>query len=131
MRREKTLIDCIGEVREAVDFFRYYAEQAKIYDASANGLITCISPWNFPLAIFSGQIAAALAAGVTVFWQSLPRVPSMIAHFAAKLMHQAGVPEPSLQLVAGFGAEIGPTLCSHSKVTGVCFTGSMVHSAGH
>ena len=50
----------------------------------------------------------------------------MIAHFAAKLMHQAGVPKPSLQLVAGFGAEIGPTLCSHSKVTGVCFTGSMV-----
>lgn len=120
----KTLIDCIGEVREAVDFLRYYAEQAKIYDASANGLFTCISPWNFPLAIFSGQIAAALAAGNGVLAKPAEST-SMIAHFAVELMHQAGVPKSSLQLVAGFGAEIGPTLCSHSKVTGVCFTGSM------
>ena len=119
----KTLPDCIGELREAVDFLRYYAAQAEKDSLTASGIFTCISPWNFPLAIFTGQIAAALAVGNGVLAKPAENT-SMIAHFAVNLMYQAGVPKNSLQIVAGLGADVGLPLCSNPKISGVCFTGS-------
>ena len=120
----KTVIDCIGELREAVDFLRYYADQAEMHgDAPALGVFACISPWNFPLAIFTGQIAAALAAGNGVLAKPAEST-SLIAHFAVGLLHQAGVPEHALVLVPGLGRDVGPALCSSPNVAGVCFTGS-------
>lgn len=119
----KTILDCIGELREAIDFLRYYAAEAEQENVSGDGIFTCISPWNFPLAIFSGQIAAALAAGNGVLAKPAENT-SMIASFAVNLMHQAGVPNNTLQLVTGFGPEVGSVLCSEPKVSGVCFTGS-------
>ncbi len=119
----KTLPDCIGELREAVDFLRYYAAQGQKDGRSASGIFTCISPWNFPLAIFTGQIVAALVMGNGVLAKPAENT-SLIAHFAVNLMHEAGVPKSSLQIVPGFGADVGPVLCGDPKISGVCFTGS-------
>ena len=118
----KTLPDAVGEIREAVDFLRYYAGQAANHTAPPIGLFTCISPWNFPLAIFSGQIAAALATGNAVLAKPAEQTP-LIAHFAITLLHKAGVPASALQLLPGDGM-IGAALTSDARIGGVCFTGS-------
>ncbi|WP_414897589.1 bifunctional proline dehydrogenase/L-glutamate gamma-semialdehyde dehydrogenase PutA [Rhodovulum sp. YEN HP10] len=118
----KTLPDAVGELREAVDFLRYYAARIDGLDAPARGLFVCISPWNFPLAIFTGQIAAALAAGNAVIAKPAEQTP-LIAHLATGLLHEAGVPPECLQLLPGDG-RIGAALTSDSRVTGVAFTGS-------
>jgi len=120
----KTHADAIAEVREAVDFLRYYATQAeKLGIHRPLGIITCISPWNFPLAIFTGQIAAALTAGNGVLAKSAESTP-LIAARAVTLMHNAGVPLSVLQYLPGTGQEVGNVLVSHPKTAGVCFTGS-------
>lgn len=119
----KTLPDVIGEVREAVDFLRYYADEALKLNAPARGLFTCISPWNFPLAIFTGQIAAALAAGNGVLAKPA-EATSLIAHRAVEVLHAAGVPRHALQCLPGPGREIGLALVSDPRIDGVCFTGS-------
>ncbi|MCJ8297742.1 MAG: bifunctional proline dehydrogenase/L-glutamate gamma-semialdehyde dehydrogenase PutA [Pseudomonadales bacterium] len=121
----KTLLDAVGELREAVDFARYYAAQAlkNPQNSSGRGVITCISPWNFPLAIFSGQILAALAAGNTVL--AKPSEQSvLIAAKAVELMHRAGIPTDAVQLLPGSGAIVGTLLTSDPRIAGVCFTGS-------
>ena len=117
----KALPDCIAELREAVDFIRYYAGQANA-DAP-RGIFTCISPWNFPLAIFSGQITAALAAGNGVLAKPAEN-SSLVACVAVRLLHEAGVPREVLQLLPGKGSALGPVLTGDSRVSGVCFTGS-------
>ncbi|QKV17542.1 bifunctional proline dehydrogenase/L-glutamate gamma-semialdehyde dehydrogenase PutA [Oricola thermophila] len=119
----KTLPDAVGELREAVDFLQYYANQAGALKAPPRGLFACISPWNFPLAIFTGQIAAALAAGNGVLAKPAEQTP-LIAARAVKLMHEAGVPRDVLQLLPGDGATVGAALTSDPRVDGVCFTGS-------
>ncbi|AUQ50412.1 bifunctional protein PutA [Phaeobacter inhibens] len=116
----KTLPDCVAELREAVDFLRYYA--ARIPAEPPVGVFTCISPWNFPLAIFSGQIAAALAVGNAVLAKPAEQTP-LIAHRAISLLHEAGVPRSALQLLPGAGA-VGGALTSDARVGGVAFTGS-------
>ena len=121
----KTWLDAVGEVREAVDFARYYASQAEqvANEREARGIVACISPWNFPLAIFSGQILAALAAGNCVIAKPAEQT-SLIAAFAVDLMHQAGIPAAALQLLPGSGAVVGAAICSDPRIAGVCFTGS-------
>jgi RHH-type transcriptional regulator, proline utilization regulon repressor / proline dehydrogenase / delta 1-pyrroline-5-carboxylate dehydrogenase len=120
----KTPADAISELREAVDFLRFYgAEGARLKDTPARGLITCISPWNFPLAIFTGQIAAALAAGNGVLAKPA-ETTALTAHFAVRLLHEAGVPREVLQLLPGTGPLVGALLTQDSRVAGVCFTGS-------
>ncbi|EFL89368.1 bifunctional proline dehydrogenase/L-glutamate gamma-semialdehyde dehydrogenase PutA [Ahrensia sp. R2A130] len=119
----KTLNDCVGELREAVDFLRFYADEAEGLDPVAAGRFVCISPWNFPLAIFSGQIAAALAAGNAVLAKPAEST-SIIAHRAVDLLHEAGVPKAALQLLPGSGREVGSALVSNPAIDGVCFTGS-------
>ncbi|SPF80267.1 bifunctional proline dehydrogenase/L-glutamate gamma-semialdehyde dehydrogenase PutA [Pseudoprimorskyibacter insulae] len=119
----KTLADAVAELREAVDFLRYYAVQARSLTAPARGVFTCISPWNFPLAIFSGQIAAALAAGNGVLAKPAETTPAIAAWAVAKL-HEAGVPRSALQLLPGLGSVIGARLTSDARVNGVAFTGS-------
>lgn len=120
----KTAKDCIAELREAVDFLRYYAAQAERESSNVPlGVFVCISPWNFPLAIFIGQICAALACGNGVIAKPAESTP-LIAFFAIKLFHKAGVPRDVLQLLIGDGATIGAPLVSSSKIAGVCFTGS-------
>ncbi|MFD0911585.1 bifunctional proline dehydrogenase/L-glutamate gamma-semialdehyde dehydrogenase PutA [Ruegeria arenilitoris] len=116
----KSLPDAVAELREAVDFLRYYA--ANIPDADPAGTFTCISPWNFPLAIFTGQISAALAVGNAVLAKPAPQTP-LIAHRAVQLLHQAGVPRDALQLLPG-GPSVGAALTSDPRVSGVAFTGS-------
>lgn len=116
----KSLPDAVAELREAVDFLRYYA--ANIPDAAPVGTFTCIAPWNFPLAIFSGQIAAALAAGNAVLAKPAEQTP-LIAHLATSLLHAAGVPKSALQLLPGAG-DIGAALTGDARVHGVAFTGS-------
>ncbi len=116
----KSLMDAVAELREAVDFLRYYA--ANIPDAKPAGTFTCISPWNFPLAIFTGQISAALATGNAVLAKPAPQTP-LIAHRAVQLLHEAGVPRDVLQLLPG-GPAVGAALTSDSRVSGVAFTGS-------
>ena len=118
----KSLPDAVAELREAVDFLRYYA--ANIPDSDPAGTFTCISPWNFPLAIFSGQIAAALATGNAVLAKPAPQTP-LIAHRAIQLLHEAGVPRDVLQLLPG-GPAVGAALTSDARVSGVAFTGSTV-----
>ena len=120
----KTLGDAVNEVREAVDFLRYYAAEAVAAgDAlTARGNWTCISPWNFPLAIFTGQIAAALAAGNAVLAKPAEQTP-LIAHFAVGLMHEAGVPATAVQLLPG-GGLVGAGLTADPRIKGVAFTGS-------
>ncbi|MBR9842350.1 MAG: bifunctional proline dehydrogenase/L-glutamate gamma-semialdehyde dehydrogenase PutA [Rhodobacteraceae bacterium] len=116
----KTPFDAVAELREAVDFLRYYAANAP--DEAPVGTFTCISPWNFPLAIFSGQISAALAAGNAVLAKPAEQTP-LIAHEAVKLLHEAGVPRSALQLLPGAG-DVGAALTSDPRVGGVAFTGS-------
>ncbi len=120
----KTLPDAIAELREAVDFLRYYAAGiADLNDRVARGTFVCISPWNFPLAIFTGQIAAALAAGNAAIAKPAEQT-SLIAWRAAQLLHEAGVPVTALQLLPGDGAAVGGTLVGDRRTDGVCFTGS-------
>jgi RHH-type proline utilization regulon transcriptional repressor/proline dehydrogenase/delta 1-pyrroline-5-carboxylate dehydrogenase len=119
----KTVLDCVGELREAVDFLRFYAAQSLSVSTSPAGIFTCISPWNFPLAIFTGQISAALATGNGVLAKSAETTP-LIAEFAINLMHIAGVPRDVLIHVCGLGGVVGPIVTSHANVNGVCFTGS-------
>jgi RHH-type proline utilization regulon transcriptional repressor/proline dehydrogenase/delta 1-pyrroline-5-carboxylate dehydrogenase len=118
----KTLPDAVGELREAVDFLRYYAAGTVGLEAAARGVFTCISPWNFPLAIFTGQIAAALAAGNAVLAKPAPQTP-LIAALAVDLLHQAGVPATALQLLPGDGT-VGAALARDPRVYSVAFTGS-------
>lgn len=120
--------DAIGELREAVDFLRYYANEAETIqqtgkNLNARGIFTCISPWNFPLAIFTGQIAAALAAGNAVLAKPAEQT-SLCAYLAVNILHKAGVPQSALQLLPGTGASVGAGLVGNSSVNGVCFTGS-------
>ena len=120
----KTWADAVAEVREAVDFLRYYAQQAEEQDLGGPlGPIAAISPWNFPLAIFTGQIAAVLVAGNPVLAKPAPQTP-LIAYRAVQLMHAAGIPHDALQLLPGAG-EIGTALTSDPGVAGVVFTGSL------
>jgi len=123
----KTLADGVAEVREAVDFLRYYAAEARRLSADAplkgRGVFVCISPWNFPLAIFTGQIAAALAAGNAVIAKPAEQT-SLMAARAVALMHEHGIPRDVLQLLPGDGAELGGALLKDRRVSGVCFTGS-------
>jgi RHH-type proline utilization regulon transcriptional repressor/proline dehydrogenase/delta 1-pyrroline-5-carboxylate dehydrogenase len=121
----KTLLDGVSEVREAVDFLRFYATEAERLEGAGGprGTIVCISPWNFPLAIFTGQIAAALAAGNVVISKPAEQTP-LIAARAIALMHQAGVPTAAIQLLPGDGPTVGAPLTSDPRVAGVCFTGS-------
>ncbi|MEM1198909.1 MAG: bifunctional proline dehydrogenase/L-glutamate gamma-semialdehyde dehydrogenase PutA, partial [Pseudomonadota bacterium] len=121
----KTPLDAVAELREAVDFLRYYGAQAALLpeERTARGIIACISPWNFPLAIFTGQIAAALAAGNAVLAKPADPTP-VIATIAVKLMHKAGVPKEVLQLLPGRGSVVGAKLTSSPRINGFCFTGS-------
>ncbi len=136
----KTLPDAIAEVREAVDFCRYYAalarkmmgtpEQLKGPTGEMNqlslhgrGIFVCISPWNFPLAIFMGQVVAALVTGNAVIAKPAEQT-NVIAHAAVKLLHEAGVPEAVMQLLPGDGATVGAALTKDPRVVGVAFTGS-------
>lgn len=136
----KTLPTALGEVREAVDFLRYYAGQArKLFAGGAalpgptgedntlslhgRGVFACISPWNFPLAIFTGQVAGALAAGNAVLAKPAEQTPLMAAA-ATHLLHQAGVPGDVLHLLPGDGPKIGNPLFADARLAGVAFTGS-------
>ncbi|WP_285961307.1 trifunctional transcriptional regulator/proline dehydrogenase/L-glutamate gamma-semialdehyde dehydrogenase [Pseudomonas tohonis] len=123
----KTFANAIAEVREAVDFLRYYAAQARHDFANDShrplGPVVCISPWNFPLAIFSGQVAAALAAGNTVLAKPAEQTP-LIAAQAVRILLQAGIPEGAVQLLPGEGHTVGAALVSDERVKGVMFTGS-------
>ncbi|UYY78892.1 L-glutamate gamma-semialdehyde dehydrogenase [Sphingomonas sp. R1] len=134
----KSIPDALGEVREAADFCRYYALQARTGLApitlpgptgernelrmEGRGVWATIAPWNFPLAIFLGQTAAALVAGNAVVAKPAPQTPE-IARAAVRLAHQAGVPEDALILVTG-GPEAGAALTSDPRIAGVAFTGS-------
>lgn len=120
----KTLNDAIAELREAVDFMRYYAAQAANHTARGpRGVFACISPWNFPLAIFAGQIAAALSVGNAVLAKPAEPTP-IIAARAVELFYQAGVPKTALQLLIGSGRDVGALIVADPSVGGVCFTGS-------
>jgi len=120
----KSLPNAIAELREAVDFLRYYA--AEVHGSTntlALGPVTCISPWNFPLAIFTGQVAASLAAGNVVLAKPAEQTP-LIAHRAVELLHEAGVPRAALQFLPGRGEVVGAALTADARVKGVIFTGS-------
>ncbi|MEO0429250.1 MAG: bifunctional proline dehydrogenase/L-glutamate gamma-semialdehyde dehydrogenase PutA [Pseudomonadota bacterium] len=124
----KTQLDAVAELREAVDFLRYYANEAERLAVeepglSPRGLVACISPWNFPLAIFTGQIAAALAAGNAVIAKPAEQTP-LIACRAVALMREAGVPAGVLQLLPGDGPTVGAPLTADPRLGGIAFTGS-------
>lgn len=136
----KTISDALSEVREAVDFCRYYASQARYLMAAplplpgptgeknqlslhGRGVFVCVSPWNFPLAIFIGQVAAALAAGNCVLAKPAHQTP-LVAYRAIQLAHQAGIPSNVLHFLPGKGSVIGQKLMSDSRTAGVAFTGS-------
>ncbi|KKB81110.1 pyrroline-5-carboxylate dehydrogenase [Devosia soli] len=120
----KSWADAVAEVREAVDFLRYYAAEAEARPlGAARGPFVAISPWNFPLAIFSGQIAAALVAGNPVVAKPAPQTP-LIASRAVQLMHEAGIPKEAIQLMPG-GPDVGTALTSDPRIAGVAFTGSL------
>ncbi len=136
----KSLQDGIDEIREAVDFCRYYAQQARRHFGQVQtlpgptgelnelylqgrGVFVCISPWNFPLAIFVGQISAALVAGNSVIAKPAEQT-GLIAHRTIELLLEAGVPPGTIQLLPGAGAEIGTQLTRDPRVSGVAFTGS-------
>ena len=123
----KSLPNAVSEIREAVDFLRYYGAQVRGAAGGAAagtplGPIVCISPWNFPLAIFAGQVAAALAAGNPVLAKPAEETP-LIAAAAVRLLREAGIPEAAVQLLPGAG-EVGAALVADSRVCGVMFTGS-------
>jgi RHH-type proline utilization regulon transcriptional repressor/proline dehydrogenase/delta 1-pyrroline-5-carboxylate dehydrogenase len=136
----KTVRDAVSEIRRAVDYLRYYALQARKNFASpvippgptgeanelslhGRGVFACISPWNSPLAIFTGQVSASLAAGNTVLAKPAGQTPA-IASLAVSLMHRAGVPKQALQLLPGAGASVGALLTADPRIDGVAFTGS-------
>ena len=136
----KSIADAVAEVREAVDFCRYYAGRARAEFAAPHimpgptgerdevslhgrGVFTCISPWNFPLAIFNGQVAAALAAGNAVVAKPAEQTP-MVGVAAVRLLHRAGVPGDVLHLLPGDGPRVGGPLVADGRVSGVAFTGS-------
>ncbi|GAB5377467.1 MAG: bifunctional proline dehydrogenase/L-glutamate gamma-semialdehyde dehydrogenase PutA [Acuticoccus sp.] len=119
----KTLPDAIAELREATDFLRYYAAQAERLTDPPRGIFTAISPWNFPLAIFTGQVAAALGAGNAVLAKPAETTPA-IAAWGVKHLHAAGVPRTALQLLPGAGRVVGTALTSDARIKGVVFTGS-------
>lgn len=136
----KILSDAVAEVREAVDFLRYYAMIAKnelsdwkklpgptgednVIFFEGRGVFLCISPWNFPLAIFIGQVSAALAAGNTVLAKPAEQTP-IIAYQAVKILHEAGIPENVLHLILGDGGYLGKTLVPDNRIAGIAFTGS-------
>ena len=136
----KTMDNAIADIREAVDFLRFYAQQARAEFESpvllpgptgernemslhGRGVFACIAPWNFPLAIFSGQVAAALAAGNAVVAKPAEQTP-LVAFEAVRLLHEAGVPGNVLQFLPGDGARIGKVLLAHPALSGVAFTGS-------
>jgi RHH-type proline utilization regulon transcriptional repressor/proline dehydrogenase/delta 1-pyrroline-5-carboxylate dehydrogenase len=115
----KTLPNAVGEIREAIDFLRYYADQIKGFDNHRErplGVVACISPWNFPLAIFTGQIAAALAAGNAVLAKPAEETPLTAAQSVA-ILRAAGVPHGALQLLPGGGA-VGAALVEDTRVQG-------------
>ncbi len=121
----KSAPNAIAEVREAVDFLRYYAAQARVSfsrETMPLGPVVCISPWNFPLAIFTGQVAAALVAGNPVLAKPAEETP-LIAAEAVRILHEAGAPEDAVQLITGDGA-IGAALVAAPATAGVMFTGS-------
>lgn len=121
----KSLPNAVAEVREAVDFLRYYAAEARGLEAATHpplGPVVCISPWNFPLAIFTGQVAAALAAGNPVLAKPAEEVP-LIAGLACGLLREVGIPPAALQFLPGDG-EVGARLVADPRVQGVMFTGS-------
>ncbi|HXQ31879.1 MAG TPA: bifunctional proline dehydrogenase/L-glutamate gamma-semialdehyde dehydrogenase PutA [Steroidobacteraceae bacterium] len=136
----KSVADSVAEVREAVDFLRYYAQRARL-DFGKNlvlpgptgernelalrgrGVFVCVSPWNFPLAIYTGQVAAALAAGNTVIAKPAEQTP-LVAALATRLLHGAGIPGEVLGFLPGDGARVGGALCADPRVAGVAFTGS-------
>ena len=136
---KKTQGDAVAEVREAIDFLRYYANEAQRLMAPialpgptgeqnelrlhGRGVFVCISPWNFPLAIFTGQVAAALVTGNAVLAKPAEQTPR-IAAAAVHILHEAGVPPAVLQLTCGAGETVGASLVAHPDVAGVCFTGS-------
>jgi len=136
----RTIEDGVSEVREAADFLRYYAMQARERFAQpllmpgptgernevslhGRGVFACISPWNFPLAIFTGQVTAALAAGNTVLAKPAEPTP-VIAYRAVQLLHEAGVPRAALQLLPGRGRVVGSALTGDPRIAGVAVTGS-------
>ena len=122
----KSWSNAVAELREAVDFCRYYAQQARGFDNGSHpalGPVLCISPWNFPLAIFAGQVAAALAAGNPVIAKPAEQTP-LIAAAAVRLFHAAGVPLAALQLLPGRGETVGAALVADARIRGVMFTGS-------
>jgi RHH-type transcriptional regulator, proline utilization regulon repressor / proline dehydrogenase / delta 1-pyrroline-5-carboxylate dehydrogenase len=119
----KTLGDCVAEVREAVDFLRYYAHQAEQQQPQGRGVFVCISPWNFPLAIFCGQVAAALAAGNAVAAKPAEQTPC-VALRCVELLHAAGVPHDALAVLHGAGETVGAALVANPATSGVAFTGS-------
>jgi len=132
--------DALSEVREAVDYCRYYAQQARaaftepqrlpgptgednFLSLHGRGVFLCISPWNFPLAIFTGQIVAALAAGNCVLAKPARQTPFM-AYQVVRLLHEAGIPAAALQFLPGSGAAIGKQLLADTRIAGVALTGS-------
>ncbi|SNS13293.1 L-proline dehydrogenase /delta-1-pyrroline-5-carboxylate dehydrogenase [Noviherbaspirillum humi] len=120
----KSLPNAVGEVREAVDFLRYYAAQTRgMTFGPALGPVACISPWNFPLAIFIGEVSAALAAGNVVLAKPAEQTP-LIAARAVRLLHEAGIPRAALQLLPGRGDTVGARLTADPRIRGVIFTGS-------
>lgn len=125
----KTFNNAISEVREAVDFLRYYALQVhQEFDNDTHrplGVVVCISPWNFPLAIFTGQIAAALAAGNSVLAKPAEQTPIIAAQSVAILL-EAGIPPGVLQFLPGPGETVGSQLASDDRVRGIMFTGSTI-----
>jgi RHH-type transcriptional regulator, proline utilization regulon repressor / proline dehydrogenase / delta 1-pyrroline-5-carboxylate dehydrogenase len=142
----KTWADGIAEVREAVDFCRYYADMAeKLMTAPrelhgytgelnqlslhARGVVLCISPWNFPLAIFAGQVVAALVTGNCVVAKPAAQTP-LVAYWAVKLMHEAGFPEAAVQLTPGPGRTIGALLVADRRIKCIVFTGSTATATG-
>lgn len=136
----KTLNDAVAEIREAIDFLRYYAlhgrklmapevlrgptGESNTLHLHGRGVFVCISPWNFPLAIFTGQVAAALVTGNCVLAKPADQTP-LIAARAVALLHEAGIPLDALQLVPGRGSVVGEALLKHNGTAGVCFTGSV------
>lgn len=136
----KTLDNGLADLREAVDFLRYYAERARAdfggprpmagptgelneLTLHGRGVFACISPWNFPLAIFTGQVAAALAAANCVIAKPAEQTP-LVAHLAVRLLHKAGIPADVLHFLPGDGARIGKSLLAHPDLSGLAFTGS-------
>jgi RHH-type proline utilization regulon transcriptional repressor/proline dehydrogenase/delta 1-pyrroline-5-carboxylate dehydrogenase len=136
----KTLPDAVAEVRETVDFCRYYATQAReqfgepkalpgptgeanLYSLHGRGAFVCISPWNFPLAIFVGQVTAALAAGNSVLAKPAEQTP-LVAAAAVSILHRSGVPQSVLHFVPGRGENVGSALVADDRIAGVAMTGS-------